>query len=47
MKNCENCEHYQSCYNWCKKHLVEIKQDTTLHKCYAWEQKKSDKRGLA
>ena len=28
MKNCENCQHYQSCYRWCKKHLIEIKQDT-------------------
>jgi len=39
MKNCENCEHYQSCYQWCKKQSIEIKQDTTTHKCSSWKQK--------
>lgn len=39
MKNCENCEHYQSCYQWCKKQRIEIKQDITKHKCPSWKQK--------
>ena len=43
-RNCENCEHFQSCYNWCKKQLIEIKQDTTKHKCLFWEQKTNKNR---
>ena len=39
MKNCENCKHFQSCYNWCKQHLIEIKQDPLKHKCSVWKEK--------
>ena len=35
-RRCENCEHYQSCYRWCDKLRLQVKEES---RCPDWKKK--------